>query len=671
MHRLAFRLAFSAMLFACSAPSASAAEAELSSGPDILRQTKEDFLASRFDALEARGEKFRTTQSRTPSGSWKLGFVYDAFDASAQLMDAPYDGGTFDLIDARLDAWLKAYPFSRQAHILKAELLVKRAWLARGDGFAETVKPEAWPVYRDFLIKAAKTVHDVRAFAADDPQWHALRLGLARDLGAPPEQVAGIEDEALEQAPTYYPIYKAMLHSKQPQWGGDWAAYDDAVDKIVARTAATEGQSYYARIYGDLAMSRFKGRLFERSLAKWPRMKQGLEDLVSRYPTDWNWNLYGAFACLANDLPTLRMALARLGDKTDASAWKEMVDVRTCVLSADAERRDAEDRAHYAKPQPIPTERLEQRRISNAARDDLAAGRFAKLDADRTSFLQNRETTPSGEWKLRFFSQGLVQPQYTRNAKDIRLDQPDFGAVEAQLTEWLKANPDSAGALIARAEVSLSKALFMLRDPRNGAERGGAGFGVLAEARQRLEEARAKAFDDPHWWAIRLEIELADRGGDETFFTLAEEALAKNSRYPAVRAAVLKRNWAPRKFTKAGFDKSVEFIVAMSPRELADRAYAEGYLWLGGVLFGVNLHEVAFIDWPRMKRGVEQVIAEYPADWNLNAYANLACDAKDKPVAAAQLARIGERIIDTRWREWRAPIACKAWVAAADQAAIP
>ncbi len=85
-----------------------------------------------------------------------------------------------------------------------------------------------------------------------------------------------------------------------------------------------------ARIYWSATQGDFQCDLFSESLARWPRMKSGFDDIVARYPDDWNLNNYAKFACIAHDKQTTRALLKRIGDNVVPEAWSPAELFQTC-----------------------------------------------------------------------------------------------------------------------------------------------------------------------------------------------------------------------------------------------------------------------------------------------------------------------------------------------------
>ena len=93
------------------------------------------------------------------------------------------------------------------------------------------------------------------------------------------------------------------------------------------------GMAMYAYIYDDNANG-FNGGLFEASDVDWPTMRQGFRDWLARWPGEYMLNRFALQACHAQDMPTTRELLARIGDKPLDRAWHN--DYAACRRWADA-----------------------------------------------------------------------------------------------------------------------------------------------------------------------------------------------------------------------------------------------------------------------------------------------------------------------------------------------
>ena len=161
------------------------------------------------------------------------------------------------------------------------------------------------------------------------PGWVAALL-VAGGQGRPDKDLDGLLDKWTRDAPAFEPLYAARLEFLMPEWGGDYEKVDRFIRASAQRTAATEGRSFYARLYIDLeAMSRCHDLLDESRVA-WTDLKAGFEDLLARHPDVWNRNLYATFACRARDEQTTRRLLGELGKDAHLGAYSKSISNETC-----------------------------------------------------------------------------------------------------------------------------------------------------------------------------------------------------------------------------------------------------------------------------------------------------------------------------------------------------
>lgn len=78
----------------------------------------------------------------------------------------------------------------------------------------------------------------------------------------------------------------------------------------------------YARIYWAAAQDQFHENLFAQSSASWDRMRAGFDDVIARYPDQWNLQNYASFACEANDEETLKKLFERIREPSLDEAWR-------------------------------------------------------------------------------------------------------------------------------------------------------------------------------------------------------------------------------------------------------------------------------------------------------------------------------------------------------------
>jgi hypothetical protein len=80
----------------------------------------------------------------------------------------------------------------------------------------------------------------------------------------------------------------------------------------VKRTAATDGQAFYAWIYADVALKHAGDDFLKETRVSWPQLRDSLSDLVTRYPDELNRSMFAAFACRARDREATAKMLASI-----------------------------------------------------------------------------------------------------------------------------------------------------------------------------------------------------------------------------------------------------------------------------------------------------------------------------------------------------------------------
>lgn len=213
-----------------------------------------------------------------------------------------------------VDKWARARPGSRLRKLVEAIRWQRQAWEARGGGYASSVPGEGMKLFRERLALAAKALEAAEPEGKQSPIWYWVALVVAGSSGQPQARFDALFEEAVGRFPHYHTLHYTRMNYLLPQWGGSFEAVDSFIQRSVERTRQVDGEAFYAWLYVDVAR-KFDGDLFSGTKASWPRMRKGFEDMVARYPDDWNRNLYATFACRARDRETTARLLTQLGGK--------------------------------------------------------------------------------------------------------------------------------------------------------------------------------------------------------------------------------------------------------------------------------------------------------------------------------------------------------------------
>jgi hypothetical protein len=256
-------------------------------------------LAGDLQGFETLADQYRVTQERTPAGAWKLWVLYKSINTLGP-------GGPSDpqwtLLEPQLQDWLDHNPSSTTATIVTAKTYYEHAWVYRGNGYSRQVGSGRRQSYETFIERARAVLDAHSGVASIDPEWDTLRIAIAREQGADSSTILDMANRALERQAYYYPIHFATVNALLPQWGGSEELIQEYVQTAVRRSSAKEGTQAYAQIYFNVA-DKANAPLDELNLtgAKWPEMKQSLDELMRAYPDPFNIEMARQMDCFASD----------------------------------------------------------------------------------------------------------------------------------------------------------------------------------------------------------------------------------------------------------------------------------------------------------------------------------------------------------------------------------
>jgi len=102
----------------------------------------------------------------------------------------------------------------------------------------------------------------------------------------------------------------------------------------------------------------------------------------------------------------------------------------------------------------------------------------------------------------------------------------------------------------------------------------------------------------------------------------------------------------------------------------ADQRYARLYWHAYAAIYGKDLFKQSRVNWPRMRDGMNSLVAQYPDAWNINSFAYLACIAGDRQTTQHLMARLPERpLVLAVWQARAVFASCRKWASGGTQAA--
>lgn len=286
------------------------------------------YEAELFDELEALGRRFRESKTRTDDGDWELAYYYGGLYAA---FNGNHPEPVFWQTHARMiGEWLTKYPESPAAHLMYAQMHIKHARQVGGTVPVDRMKPRNRQWFLYYLSKAREHLVKHKATVSQDPEWYSRMAVIARDEDWPKNDFAALVDEGMRREPRYHQLYYDAVERYLPFWGGTAAEIEAFARKALARTEATEGYAVYALIYWYVDRSPFIDRLSDQTEVDWPTMKKGIDDLVKRFPSDWNINTFASMACWAQDQETTAGLMGRIETPMIPSVWNSGETFRYC-----------------------------------------------------------------------------------------------------------------------------------------------------------------------------------------------------------------------------------------------------------------------------------------------------------------------------------------------------
>lgn len=306
---------------------------------DTGRQKVIDLISSTFleEAFQAKNSKFDKLDSiisnisnpdcKLQDGRPAINFVMFGFQDAFERIN------NWELVLQKIQALKNAKPNTAYPILVEAQYWVTYAWIARGGGFADSVTPEGWKLFRERLTKANAVLVNNKKIASTLPDWYGLMVAVNTGLNSSQEEQDKYFIEGFTRYKTYLPLYIAKRNSIEPKWGGSWQAVDNFINWAANNTKSTEGLSLYSRLYFGVFDNMLRDANFwEATLVSWPKFQQGFEDLIRLNPKSlFHLNVYASMACEAGDKKTYLKIRNKIRPPIEWS-WNYNYSINDCDL---------------------------------------------------------------------------------------------------------------------------------------------------------------------------------------------------------------------------------------------------------------------------------------------------------------------------------------------------
>ena len=158
------------------------------------------------------------------------------------------------------------------------------------------------------------------------PAWHELKIQAAGDAGQRRADIDRLFDAAIAREPGYQQVWYTRLNYLAPKWGGSTEAMVALVNRGRTANAPTEGSGMMARLI-QIASEIGDPEVADSPAIDWAAVKVSFDDVLKRYPDDWNAQWYFFEACMHADKPEARHLLAFVKEPPSPALFERNVPV--------------------------------------------------------------------------------------------------------------------------------------------------------------------------------------------------------------------------------------------------------------------------------------------------------------------------------------------------------
>jgi len=284
------------------------------------QEVRKQLVNNNYEWLESEAKKLRDSKERLPGGYWKLRVLYSTIEDIAKLQSTEE---LWQAHIARIERWVRQRPTSAMPRIILAEVLRKYGWKARGQGRANTVKPENWAPFNERHERTSKLLAEAAALEEKCPEWYVTALLAARVPIVDRDAFERLYEQAVAVEPYYYYLYQAKAGYLLPQWYGERGEWERFAEIAANQVGGEQGDiilfSIYAEMlfYNDLDFMNSRQAIAPRVLAGF----RAIDKLYGSSPQRLNEACLFSFFANENTAPAELMK--RIGNAFDVNVWKD------------------------------------------------------------------------------------------------------------------------------------------------------------------------------------------------------------------------------------------------------------------------------------------------------------------------------------------------------------
>jgi hypothetical protein len=261
--------------------------------------------------------------------------------------------------------------------------------------------------------------------------------------------------------------------------------------------------------------------------------------------------------------------------------------------------------------------------------DEVQARDFEALDREAEEYRTTGSRLSDGLWKLAVFHLAVADA-LTGIVGSPRRKQ-EF---ESELTAYAKAHPDSKTAPLLMTQTAEAIG-FKARGggyANTVTPQGWRGLATAMDgARAILEANRERLAANPEWYALRMEVALYRGEPQASIQALFDAGVRREPAYLPLYQTMqvtLSPQW------HGSDDALMDFINEVgrhSPAAASEGLYAR-LVWNASPTYS-RIERDPRLDWDAMRKGIDAVVARYPAERNVQEFFFMSCSHPDKETA--------------------------------------
>lgn len=304
-------------------------------------------------------------------------------------------------------------------------------------------------------------------------------------------------------------------------------------------------------------------------------------------------------------------------------------------------------------------ELADRRVIQHTVQQLFMTRNYKELNQLAEGYLSHEEKTSSGLWKLTLWNVAISIVLSSENR-----DPEYWATLEARINEWINSDPQSPYAYTVYAQMLMHHGwAYRGNGPGNSipAQDLSKFQAYLKASEDYLQAHKDIASRDPRWYETLMGVANAEGWSEDDYNALADEAISRYPYFYQIYFAAVDY-FSPRWH---GNKEKIEEFAQRAVKATLEKdhfgMYARLYWYASQSNYGPRLFTDSAVAWSRMSQSIDDVLAQYPDQWNINNFAYFACLAQDQSKTKKLLAQVKPEPMPEVWGRGDVFAQCRAW----------